>query len=216
MKSSKSLFAVVVSTLFVAAAARAAHVDMSDPKRALGREDDVRIDAQLIQDTVTSGSPVGVTYQVENLSQKPIALADKVCDVTYDRDSRTITISIGSEVPANGEMPHLTTIAAGEKKTFRGGAILHVASPNVRSPFLSVPQYVEIRVNVLRDLTAFAKLIGEQDTIAAPAQLSDKQFDQWLDSNDTIFLNALPVRYTAPRRGNLGDASERGAGAGTY
>ena len=25
--------------------------------------------------------------------------------------------------------------------------------------------------------------------------VSDKQFDQWLDSNDTILLNALPIHY---------------------
>ena len=214
MKSSK-LFAVV-SFLFVAVAARAAHVDMTDPKRALGREDDVRVDAQLIHDTITSGSAVGVTYQIENLSAEPIGIADKVCDITYDRDSRTVTLSVGSEVPAKGEMPHVTTIAPGQKKTFTGGAILHVSAPNVRSPFVAVPQYVEIHINVLREITPFQQLIGEQERATAPIVLTDQQFDQWLENNDTIFLNALPVRYTAPPRGNVGDASARSAGDGSY
>lgn len=215
MKSSKLFAVAVLTSVLVVVSARAAHLDMSDPKRALGREDNVRVDAQLIHDTVSSGSPVGVAYQIENLSQKTIAIADKVCDVTYDRDSRTITVSIGSEVPPNGEMPRLITIASGQKKTFTSGAILHVPAPTTRSPFIAVPQYVEIHVNVLREIGPFEQLIVDQERATAPIMLTDQQFDDWLDSNDTIFLNALPVHYQAPRRGNLGDASERTAGAGT-
>ena len=47
MKSSK-LSSIAVAALCIAVSARAAHVDMTDPRRALGREDDVRVDAQLI------------------------------------------------------------------------------------------------------------------------------------------------------------------------
>jgi len=215
MKSSK-LFAVAVATMLVAVASRAAHVDMNDPRRALGREDDVRIDAQLIQDTVTSGSSVGVTYQVNNLTKQPIAVADKVCDVSYDSETRTITIAIGSEVPKDGEMPHLVTIPPGEKKTMTAGAILHVASPTVRSPFVATPQYVEIKVSVLRDVAPFVDLIQRQSNAVRPVELTDQQFDQWLDSNDTIFLNAIPVRYEAKSKNGLADASQRGNGAGSF
>ena len=96
MTSSK-LCSVAVATLFFAVAARAAHVDMTDPKRALGRDDDIRIDAALIQDTVSSGSPVGITYQIKNMTEQAIAVADKLCDISYDNESRTITLSVGSE-----------------------------------------------------------------------------------------------------------------------
>lgn len=220
MRSSKLLVSAV-ATMFVAVAAEAAHVDMNDPRRAVGREDDVRVDAQLIQDTVSSGSPVGVTFQVQNLTQQPIAIADKVCDLTYDSDSRTITLSVGSEVPNGGDMPHLTTIDPGDKKTFTTGAILHVATSAVRSALANAPQFVEIHVNVLRDITPFRALIDDQSKVAgaapaAPIQLSDQQFDKWLESNDTILLNAIPVRYNAAPKANLGDASQRGAGAGTF
>src|SRR6266508_2349337 len=102
MRSSKVFLAIAV---FHVAAVYAAHIDMNDPRRALGREDDIRVDAQLVQDTVSSGSPVGVTYRIENLTPEPVAVADKVCDVSYDVESRTITVAVGSEVPKAGMMP---------------------------------------------------------------------------------------------------------------
>jgi hypothetical protein len=52
-------------------------------------------------------------YQIQNLTSQPIAVADKLCDITYDSDSRTITLTVGSEVPKGGEMPHLTVIGPG-------------------------------------------------------------------------------------------------------
>lgn len=215
MRSSK-WFTLAVATLFSAVAAHAAHVDMSDPRRALGLEDDVRVDAQLIQDTVSSGSPVGITYQVQNLTRQAIAIADKLCDVSYDSDSRTITLSVGSEVPKGGEMPHLTLIPAGEKKTLTTGAILHITTPADHSPFVSVPQFVEIHVSLLREVTPFHSLIEEQSRAATPVMLTDQQFDQWLQSNDTIFLNAIPVHYTAGPKSNLTDASQGARTRGTF
>ena len=215
MRSSK-LCSTAVATLFFAVAAQAAHVDMTDPRRALGREDDVRVDAQLLQETVSSGSPVGITYQVQNLTRQPIAIADKLCDVSYDSDSRTITMTVGSEVPKNGEMPHLTLIPSGGKKTLTTGAVLHVTAPSVRSPFVSVPQFIEIQVNVLREVTSFQSLIDEQVRTTTPVMLTDQQFDQWLQSNDTIFLNALPVHYVGPLKNNATDASQGSHGGGTF
>ena len=212
---SSKLSSVAVATLFFAVAARAAHVDMTDPKRALGRDDDVRIDAALIQDTVSSGSPVGITYQIKNMTEQSIAIADKLCDVSYDNESRTITLSVGSEVPKGGEMPHLIVIAPGETKTMTAGAILHIPAPTARSPFVSVPQLVEIHVNVLRELAPFHSLIEQQRRATAPIVLTDQQFDQWLQSNDTILLNAIPVHYTAAPKGNAPDASQSQHSAGT-
>jgi hypothetical protein len=205
MRSSKLFVTIAV---FHVASAYAAHIDMNDPRRALGREDDVRVDAQLLQETVSSGSPVGVTYRIENLSTEPLAVADKVCDISYDTDSRTITVSVGSEVPKAGLMPHLVTIGAGEKKTFTIGAILHVAAPTMRSPFTAYPRLVQIKVNFLRDVAPFRTLIEQQTRSSASIELTDAQFDQWLESNDTIFLNAIPVQYSASIKSGLADASQ--------
>src|SRR5213595_2857471 len=89
-------FAAVV--FLAAAEAQAAHVDMKDPRRALGREDDIRVDAELFQDIVSPSTPLSVTYQIKNLTESPIAVADKVTAISYDDESQTITLEIGAEI----------------------------------------------------------------------------------------------------------------------
>ena len=210
MKSSRwfAVAAVLYST-----ASWAAHVDMNDPKRALGRDDDIRIDAQLFEDTVASNGPIRVIYQIQNLTQNYIAVADKVCDSSYDSDSRTIVVSIGAEVPADTMMPHLVTIAPGEKKSFNAGTTARVLTPSTRSPFVSVPRFVRIKVNVLRDISPFKTLIEQQArTPQSPVPLADNLFDRWLDTNDAIDLNAIPVQWTGPARSAVAGADQQGPG----
>ncbi|HEV7923238.1 MAG TPA: hypothetical protein VGR02_20845 [Thermoanaerobaculia bacterium] len=203
MKSPR-LFLFLVLTivvLYTAAGAHADGVDMTDPRRALGREDDVRVDAQLIQDTVSSSSPLNVRYQIQNFTDTPVAVADKISDVSYDSETATITLSIGAEVPKNGAMPHLVLVAPGQKKVLNSGGVVQVAVPNVRSPFVVVPRFVQIKVNVLRDVAPFRELIAKQEAVKTPQALSDAQFDRWVEANDAIFLNAIPVHWQAGTRG---------------
>jgi hypothetical protein len=180
---------------------------MDSPNRALGREDDVRIDAQLLTETVSPGSPIGVLYQIENLTNHPVAVAEKVADASYDEETRTITVAIGSEIPTGEHAPKLTVVAPGEKKIFRAAA---TAALNVRgsgSVFNNEPRYVQLKVSILRDIDPFAAIIQQQ--ARGPQRLSDDLFDRWMESNDTIYLNTLPVRY-APSRG-LVSAADRAA-----
>lgn len=203
MKSSR-LFAVV--TLFSISAASAAQLDMSDPRRSVGREDDIRIDALLLDDTVSSGSTVGVTVQIQNLTSHPIAVADKVCSTSYDPDSQTITLSIGSEVPSNGMLPRMVTIEPGKKRVFSTGAMFTIATAGIRTPFNAAPRFVQIKVSVLRDLVPFRALIQKQLQSPHPVALSDELFDKWLESNDSIFLNSVPVRFDNSRNRRNGAA----------
>lgn len=212
MKSSR-LFAVLVA--LYTTASYAAHVDMKDPKRALGREDNIRVDAQLFDDNLASNSPIAVVYQVQNLSRNFIAIADKVCDSNYDPDARTIVVSIGAEVPANTTMPHLVTIAPGEKKVLRAATTPHVLTAGVRSPFRSEPRYVQIKVNILRDAKPFEPLIEAQNRAPqTPVPLADKLFDSWLDTNDAIDLNAIPVEWTGRRASGVTEADQSTPGGG--
>ena len=207
MKSSKGLYAATAVVLSILTqAVDAASVDMNDPRRALGREDDVRIDAQVAQDTVFPGSPINVTYQVHNLTTSPIAIANRTADLSYDADTGTITLSLGAEVPANGVMPQLSVIGPGEKKTFTGGATFNVAVAAGRSPYSNVPRVVRVKVNVLRNVEPFRELIRPHAPGLAPVMLSDAQFDAWLESNDAIFLNDVPVRFTP--KGKRGGSAE--------
>lgn len=186
----------VVTLMLAGAAANAAHVDMKDPRRALGRDDDVRIDAQLFQDTLEANGPISVTYQIENLSNSPIAIADRITDVDFNRDDATITLSIGAEALTAKTLPHLVIIAPGEKKTFKsGGTVRGVQSS--RGPFASVPHAVQIRVNIVRDIGAFREAIVAQQQPNAAVAVTNEMFDRWIDSNDSIALNALPVKWSA-------------------
>jgi hypothetical protein len=208
MKSSSSfvLIAVAAASFAFGSTAFAASIDMNDPRRALGREDDIRVDAQISQDTVSTGSSIGVTYQVQNLTASPIAVAPRATDLSYDADSATITISLGAEVPVGGLMPQLTIIGPNEKKTFTGSASFNVPAAAMRAPFGNVPRYVVVRVNVLRDIAAFRD-VANLPVTNPPRPMSDAQFASWLENNDAIYLNAVPVRWS-PRSVNPGSAAD--------
>jgi hypothetical protein len=201
MKSSSRIAVAVTVFLLVSSAARAAGVDFKDPRRALGREDDIKVDAQMLQETISPGTPISVTYQIENLTASPIAIADKVVDATFDADSQTITVTIGAEIPQGTAMPHLTTIPSGQTRAFHIGASAQVLVPNAKSPWAHVPRFVQITVNVLRDLKPFANLIAQQQKSAAAPPLPNDLFDTWVASVSSVELNVLPVRWTNDQHG---------------
>ena len=195
MKSSKLFLALVAFiTLIHAAAATAAGIDMDDPRRALGRAGDVRIDAQLARDTVSPHAPIGLTYQIQNLSAVTVAVASKVSDASYDEDSRTITVAIGSEVPPDGNMPQMVVIAPGEKKVLQTAATPRLRASATRTMFAATPRYVQVKVAIMRNVEPFAQLIQTQDG-RTKRPLSDELFEKWFECNDTIFLNAVPVQF---------------------
>jgi hypothetical protein len=210
MKSSSRTAVAVAVFLLVSSAASAAGVDFKDPRRALGREDDIKVDAQMLQETLSPGSPISVTYQVENLTSAPIAIADKVADATFDADSQTITMSIGAEIPQGTAMPHLTTIAPGETRVFRIGASPQVLVANTKSPWARVPRFVQIVVNVLRDVKPFSNLIAQQAKSAAAPPLPNDLFDTWVASVSSVELNVLPVRWSNERQGVTAEAGRPG------
>ena len=195
MRSSKPFFTAVAVSLIGAGIAAAAHVDFNDPRRALGREGDIRVDAELPQDTLSANSPITVIYQIQNLSKATIAVADKIADTDFDLESLTVTLSIGAEIPPGTQMPHLVTIRPGETRVLTTGALLHVAVPNVRTRWSAVPRFVQVKVTVLRDMTPFAGLIEEQNRNAAPVALPNNMFDRWVEASDSILLNAIPVYW---------------------
>lgn len=205
----KSPRAAVLAMLVLTSATTllAAHVDMNEARRAVARDENIRIDAQLMSESVSPGTPVAVTYQIENLGKSAVAIADKVADASYDADSRTITLSIGAEIPTGTAMPHLALIAPGEKLVLHAGATATIVVPRRESPFAAIPRYVQIKVNLLRDLAPFAKLIEQQRAGSAQVPLPDDMFEQWVESNDAVFLNTLPVRWE-PRGAAMGAEAE--------
>jgi hypothetical protein len=187
-----ALFAAIV-LIHAAAASAASAIDMDDPRRVVGRENDVRVDALLLQDTISPGAVVGITYQIQNLGSAPVGVAPKVITASYDPDSRTITLAVGAEVPQDGKMPQVVLIAPGEAKVFRGGATPMLSLAAIRTA-REAPRFVQVKVSILRDLAPFSAVNSGQT-------LSDVQFEQWFEANDTIFLNTIPVRFS-PARSN--------------
>jgi hypothetical protein len=210
VKSSGRNAVAVAVFLLVSSTVQAAGVDFKDPRRALGREDDIKVDAQMLQETISPGSPISVTYQVENLTSAPIAIADKVADATFDADSQTITVSIGAEIPEGTAMPHLTVIAPGQTHAFRIGASAQVVVANEKSPWAHVPRFVQIVVNVLRDLKPFANLIAQQAKSASAPPLPNNLFDTWVASVSSVELNVLPVRWSNERQGVTAETAHSG------
>jgi hypothetical protein len=207
MQSSKPFLAAVATTVIAAASAMAAHVDLKDPKRAVGREGDVRVDAQLTQDTLSQASPINVTYQIENLSPVAVAIADKVLDTNFDADARTITLSIGAEVPPGPNMPHLVIIRPGEKRVLAGGALVHVVTPDVRTPWTAVPRFIQIQVTVLRDITPFVSLIEQQGKATAAVPFPSDMFDRWVENSESVLLNTIPVYWKNENRRGSAEAA---------
>ncbi len=206
MRSSKPFSLFIALTSAISMAALAAHIDFNDPRRALGREDDVRVDAELGQETLSPASPISVTYQIQNLSKSTIAIADKVSDVSFDRDSQTVTISVGAEIPPR-TMPHLTMIEPGAKRVFIVGGLLHVAVPRTSISGVPVPRLVQVKVTVLKNLAPFAALLAQQAKSPAPQPFPNDMFNKWVDNSTSIFLNTLPV-YWNQGRPTLGSAED--------
>jgi hypothetical protein len=213
MRSSKWLAVAVLSSVPVVV--NAARVDFKDPKRALGREDDVRVDAELANDTLSSTSPISITYQIENLSKSTVAIADKVADSDYDPDSQTITLSIGAEIPKGTTLPHMVMIKSGEKCTLTSGTFMHVAVPDIRTPWTAVPRYVQIKVTLLRDVAAFAPLIAKQATSPTPLPFPNNMFDRWVEGSGSVYLNSIPIQWKNDYRPGGAD-SDRPPSGGTY
>lgn len=196
-------FSSIFVAFSIAAAVGAAEINMENPHRALGREGNVRIDAELVLPTVSPGSPISVVYQVQNFSETSVALADKVSDASYDPETRTITMVIGSEVPPDGNLPRMVLIRPGEKKVLRASAMPSLNAVILRKSAGGAPRYVRIKVAILRDVQPFASMIESQPR--EPQRLSDELFEKWFESNDTIFLNSVPVEWKPSRNPEVED-----------
>ena len=200
MKSFRLFLPLVTAILLTPSVAAADRIDMNDPRRVVGRENDVRVDAQLLHDTVSPGSPVGVVYQVQNFTSEPIAIAGKLATASYDKDSATITLSVGAEIPPDGRMPHMEIIAPGEKRILNVGATPSLTVDATHPRFGAAPRYVQVKVSFLRDVQPFATVIDQQNARGG-AQFPDELFDRWFEAQDTIFLNVVPVRFSPRARG---------------
>lgn len=183
---------------------------MAEPRRIVGTENSVRVDAQVSADHVAPGAFIPITYEITNQRQAAIAVAELIPETTYDPESHMFTVSIGSEVPGNELLPRLVAIAPGEKKSFSAMArVIYVSAPRPTGSQLgATPAGFRLKVNFLGDTEPFQELIGIKEVAVSDPKLADALFPLWLERNEVVYTNAIPMRW-APRSRDSGDAMER-------
>jgi hypothetical protein len=187
-----------MSFLFIVTACASKPVRMDEPRRVVGTENKVRVDAEIVPDA--NGSAVAIRYEVTNGRTEAIAVADILPESSFDPESRMVTVSLGSEVPGEHLLPRLVTVPPGQKRTFTAGA--QVASAIRRdSPFSPQPAALRLKINFLGDTRPFEKLLDIQQKAVADSELADSLFPQWVELNEVVYTNAVPLRVgnlTAP------------------
>lgn len=187
--------AVVFAVVVISGCASTNTVDMKEPRRVVGTENDVRIDAEIYGDKLNTTTTLPIKYDITNHRQQTILIADIIPDATYDPETLTVTISIGSEVPGEAFLPRLIPIASGEKKTFNTAARVAIATSTGVSPWQRHPSAVRIRVNFLSDPVPFKELIAIKENVVASKELADQLFPKWVEDNETVTTNALPMHW---------------------
>lgn len=190
---------IALAAVLIAAGCATQQVHMQEPRRVVGTEEAVRIDAEITGDSIGPNVQIPITYAITNQRPQTIAIADLIPDSTYDAETRTVTVSLGTEVPGENFLPRLITIAPGEKKTFSTTARVRIAISvgNSDSPIFHVPNALRIKVNFLGDTKPFAELVDIAEKAVHDPQLADKIFPAWLEANEVVYTNTLPMRWAA-------------------
>lgn len=182
--------------LFLAACATTGGIDMDEPRRLVGTARSVRIDAQITSEEIRPGAHVPVTWTITNDRPASIAVADLILETSWDEESRTFTVTVGSEVPGNELLPRLIEIGPGEQKTFTGSARLFFgprrsADPRAQNDAAAL----RLRLNFLGDVEPFRQLIGMKENALADPGLADTLFPVWVEANEIVYTNSVPLRW---------------------
>jgi hypothetical protein len=186
---------VACCSLPLLAACSTATVNMAEPRRVVGTESSVRVDGEITASQ--GGGPIGLVYVITNDRSTPIAVADIVPETSWDGETRTATVSIGSEVPGATILPRLILIGPGEKKSFTASARLARAiAGRSADPALSASAFLRLKVNFLGRTEPFAELIDIPEKGIADSKRADELFGPWVESNEAVFTNAVPVEVS--------------------
>jgi hypothetical protein len=182
------------------------NIDMKEPRRMVGTENDVRVDAEIYGDEMRQGMTLAIKYDVTNQRGAPILIADLIPQANYDPDTRTVTIDIGSEIPGEEFLPRLISIPSGSRRSFAGGAQVNVAV-SFQSPWTPRPNKLQLRINFLGDPRPFIRLIDIPEKAVRDKQLAADIFPKWVEGNETVTTNSLPMRWMSSPRPALLDGT---------
>jgi hypothetical protein len=190
----KSLLPAVL--LVLGGCASAPTVDMEEPHRVVGTENNVRIDAQIFGERLSEAVRIPIKYDITNQRQETIAIADLIPEAEYDPDTQTVTVSIGSEVPGIEFLPRLITIPPGEKRSFSAVARVNIAVARTVTPNSRFPNALRLKLNFLGNTSRFEQLIGISERIVRSPELANELFPIWLERNETVFTSVVPMRWS--------------------
>lgn len=192
MTPSPRLLVAATLTVIAVACSSAPQSSTSDSYRVVGREDDVRIDARLFTGAVGPNAMIRVDYEIENLRNSPIAIANLSGDASYDVDSRTITVSVGSEIPTDQSVTKLVAIPAGARQSLSTAARVNVTLP-LLGPQTPRPRYLRLRVNYLGSTEPFDALLAPVPAAGIDADV----FPVWIENNQAVMTSAVPIAWSA-------------------
>jgi hypothetical protein len=193
------------STAPPVAASKPGTVDMKEARRVVGTENNVRVDAEIYGEDLVQGSSISIKYDVTNQRSSPILIADLIPQTTYDPDTRMVTVDIGSEIPGEEFLPRLISIPSGGRRSFHTGAHINIQVP-LNAPSSPRPRGLQIRVNFLGDSAPFVKLIDIPEKAVHDRALAAELFPKWVERNETVTTNALPMRWQGPRPSGIEEA----------
>jgi hypothetical protein len=171
-------------------------VDMKEARRVVGTENGVRVDAEVFGDKLTPNMSLAVKYDITNQRANQILVADILPQANYDPETHTVTVNIGTEIPGEQFLPRLIPIQSGEKKSFSTGVHL-VITANPVNPWQARPNALRLKINFLGDARSFEKLISIPERAVHDPQLAEQLFPKWLERNESVTTNTLPMRWTA-------------------
>lgn len=190
--------AAVSITGLLSGCATTAPVSLKEPRRLVGADADVRLDVQLFTEQLSPSQRIPITYDVTNNRNVTIGVAELIPDTTYDAETQTVTVSLGSEVPGEQLLPRIVAIPPGQKKTFSALATLQVMLPRGGgSPLVRYPNAVRVKLNYLGDVKPFQALVGMPERALRDPQLAAELFPKWLERNEALFTNTLPMHWVA-------------------
>ena len=167
---------------------------MKEARRVVGTESDVRVDAEVYGDRLSPNITLPLKYDVTNHRQTTILVADLIPEATYDPETHMVTISIGSEIPGEQYLPRLIPIRPGERKSFSTAAHVVILA-NPASPWVPRPNALRLKLNFLGDPNPFEKLISIPEKAVHDPALAAQLFPKWVEGNETVFTNTLPMRW---------------------
>jgi hypothetical protein len=170
---------------------------MKEPRRVVGTENDVRVDAEIYGDRLGPSITIPLKYDITNHRPTTILIADLIPESSYDPETHTVTVTIGAEIPGEQFLPRLIPIQPGERKSFTSAVRVMIVA-NSSSPWLPRPNALRFKINFLGDPTPFASLISIPERAVHDPQLAEQLFPKWVEGNETVTTNTLPMRWVVP------------------